>query len=88
MFNRLYEVSLSVVFNTNNNTLLKISSDDVIHSFRIPELGLKIDAVPGRVKELVLQNFKKSFGVYSGQCSEICGILHSNMPILAVCFPL
>ena len=54
-------------------------SEDVIHSFTIPDLGFKLDCVPGRLN----QGFMSShfFGVFFGQCSEICGVDHSFMPI-------
>jgi heme/copper-type cytochrome/quinol oxidase subunit 2 len=55
------------------------TSSDVIHSFAVPALGLKLDAVPGRLnQQFVLPN---SVGLFYGQCSEICGANHSFMPI-------
>lgn len=57
-----------------------ISSGDVIHSYACPALGIKCDAYPGRLNQIsVLINREGSF---FGQCSEICGILHSSMPIV------
>lgn len=56
-----------------------ITSIDVIHSFSIPELGIKIDAVPGRLNSVNFEILKP--GVYFGQCSEICGTGHSFIPI-------
>lgn len=56
-----------------------ITSQDVIHSWAIPSIGVKIDAVPGRLNQV---NFIISRpGVYFGQCSELCGANHSFMPI-------
>lgn len=56
------------------------SSGDVIHSYACPALGIKCDAYPGRLNQVsVLVNREGSF---FGQCSEICGILHSSMPIV------
>ena len=56
------------------------SSGDVIHSYACPDLGIKCDAYPGRLNQVsVLVNREGSF---FGQCSEICGILHSSMPIV------
>jgi len=57
-----------------------ITSSDVIHSWAIPSLGVKVDALPGRLN----QSFSliKRLGLFSGQCSEICGMNHSFMPIL------
>lgn len=56
-----------------------ITSEDVIHSWRIPSLGLKVDAIPGRINQLFI--FSNILGVLTGQCSEICGANHSFMPI-------
>ncbi|HZU65043.1 MAG TPA: cytochrome c oxidase subunit II [Novosphingobium sp.] len=53
---------------------------DVIHSFAVPSLWFKLDAVPGRINEKVL--FIKEPGVYYGQCSELCGVRHGYMPIV------
>nr|QDP17880.1 cytochrome c oxidase subunit 2 [Parachtes teruelis] len=58
---------------------LIISSFDVIHSWTVPSIGLKVDAVPGRLNQLFTL-FSRP-GVYIGQCSEICGANHSFMPI-------
>lgn len=57
-----------------------ITSRDVIHSFGVPSLGVKCDAYPGRLNQVSL--FINREGVFYGQCSEICGILHSSMPIV------
>ena len=51
----------------------------MIHSFAVPSLWFKLDAVPGKVNERVL--FIKEPGVYYGQCSELCGARHGYMPI-------
>jgi cytochrome c oxidase subunit 2 len=58
---------------------LKVTSpdDDVIHSWWIPALGGKIDAIPGRVNETWFEVSKP--GVYKGQCAELCGLEHANM---------
>ena len=56
-----------------------ITSTDVIHSFAVPSIGLKIDAIPGRINQLF--NIPIRVGVFFGQCSEICGSNHSFMPI-------
>lgn len=58
---------------------LLITAADVIHSFAIPSAWFKLDAVPGRINEKVLQIDRE--GVYYGQCSELCGARHSFMPI-------
>lgn len=56
-----------------------ISSDDVIHSFSIPSLGVKLDAIPGRINQINVYILKE--GLYLGQCTELCGIQHAYMPI-------
>lgn len=61
------------------NTRLLISSTDVIHSFAIPSLAIKVDAVPGRVNQLFCKPNRR--GIFFGQCSEICGTYHSFIPI-------
>nr|QHD26496.1 cytochrome c oxidase subunit II [Lepidotrigona flavibasis] len=58
---------------------LIVTSSDVIHSWTIQSLGIKVDAVPGRINQLNLFSIRP--GLYFGQCSEICGVNHSFMPI-------
>ncbi|HWU02514.1 MAG TPA: cytochrome c oxidase subunit II [Novosphingobium sp.] len=58
---------------------------DVIHSFAVPSLWFKIDAVPGRINERLM--FIKEPGVYYGQCSELCGARHGYMPIVVEALP-
>jgi cytochrome c oxidase subunit 2 len=58
---------------------LLITSNDVIHSWTIPSFGSKMQAVPGRVTATWFKPDK--IGVYYGQCSVLCGKLHSGMPI-------
>jgi len=57
-----------------------VTSNDVIHSWTVPRLGVKVDAFPGRLNQIFL--FSKRLGLFTGQCSEICGMNHSFMPIL------
>jgi cytochrome c oxidase subunit II len=56
---------------------LHLLSDDVIHSFWVPQLGGKRDVVPGQMNELTLEAFVP--GTYLGQCAEFCGLSHANM---------
>jgi len=56
-----------------------VTGADVIHSFAVPSLGVKVDAIPGRQNQTVV--YLKHPGVYRGQCSEICGVNHGFMPI-------
>lgn len=58
---------------------LKITARDVIHSWAMPQFTLKVDAVPGRLNQLWFKVDQP--GIYYGQCSELCGKDHSNMPI-------
>nr|UPX88254.1 cytochrome c oxidase subunit II [Sida crystallina] len=76
---RLLEVDNRVVLPYLTQVRLLISAADVIHSWTVPSLGVKADAVPGRLNQLNLM-FNRS-GVFYGQCSEICGANHSFMPI-------
>lgn len=56
-----------------------VTREDVLHAWAIPRLGLKVDAVPGRLNQLRVE--MNSVGVFYGQCSEICGANHSFIPI-------
>jgi cytochrome c oxidase subunit 2 len=64
---------------------LQTMGADVIHSFAVPSLWFKLDAVPGRINERVLTI--KEPGVYYGQCSELCGARHGYMPIVVEALP-
>lgn len=63
-----------------------ISAEDVLHSWAVPTLGVKIDAVPGRLNQTAFIIARS--GVFYGQCSEICGANHSFMPIVVEAVPL
>nr|WLD06748.1 cytochrome c oxidase subunit 2 [Dermacentor reticulatus]WLD06761.1 cytochrome c oxidase subunit 2 [Dermacentor reticulatus]WLD06774.1 cytochrome c oxidase subunit 2 [Dermacentor reticulatus]WLD06787.1 cytochrome c oxidase subunit 2 [Dermacentor reticulatus]WLD06800.1 cytochrome c oxidase subunit 2 [Dermacentor reticulatus] len=76
---RLLETDNNLVIPVNTNIKFLISSTDVIHSWTIPSLGLKMDAVPGRLNQCFSSSNRP--GMYFGQCSEICGANHSFMPI-------
>jgi len=76
---RLLEVDNRVIVPVETNVKVLLTSYDVIHSWAVPSLGLKTDAVPGRVNETWFRITKP--GVYYGQCSEICGVGHGFMPI-------
>ena len=64
---------------------LQTTGADVIHSFAVPSLWFKLDAVPGRINEKQLTI--KEPGVYYGQCSELCGARHGYMPIVVEALP-
>ncbi len=66
-----------MVVPTNTTVVLKITASDVIHSWWIPQLGGKADAVPGQINETWFKISKP--GTYSGQCAELCGSNHADM---------
>nr|AHA47091.1 cytochrome c oxidase subunit II [Liposcelis paeta] len=76
---RFLEVDHSLILPLLTQTRILISSNDVIHSWTVPSLGIKIDANPGRLNMGWLYSYR--VGYYYGQCSEICGVNHSYMPI-------
>lgn len=77
---RMLEVDNRVIIPELTHVRFIVTAADVIHSFAVPALGIKIDAYPGRLNQAsVLINRE---GTFYGQCSEICGILHSSMPIV------
>jgi cytochrome c oxidase subunit 2 len=76
---RLLEVDNRLIIPWNEHVRFLISSADVLHSWSIPSLGVKMDACPGRLNQVSL--FLNRPGVFYGQCSEICGVNHSFMPI-------
>ncbi len=77
---RMLEVDNRVILPELTHVRFIITAGDVIHSFAIPSLGIKCDAYPGRLNQVSV--FINREGVFYGQCSEICGILHSSMPIV------
>lgn len=78
--NRLLEVDYKLLIPIQTHIRFLVTGADVLHSFAVPSLGLKIDAVPGRLNQTGV--FIKRAGVFFGQCSEICGANHSFMPIV------
>lgn len=82
---RTLETYKRVVLPTNTHIRLLVSATDVLHSWTIPSFGLKVDACPGRLNQMNL--FIKRFGVFFGQCSEICGVNHGFMPIVILTVP-
>nr|AIW64171.1 cytochrome c oxidase subunit II [Cheirogaleus medius]AIW80630.1 cytochrome oxidase subunit II [Cheirogaleus medius] len=83
---RLLEVDNRVVLPTEMSIRMLISSEDVLHSWTVPSLGVKTDAIPGRLNQATLMSSRP--GIYYGQCSEICGANHSFMPIVLELVPL
>jgi len=76
---RLLEVDNAIVLPIDTHIRLIITAVDVLHSWAVPALGVKVDAVPGRLNQSSM--FIKRQGVYYGQCSELCGVNHGFMPI-------
>nr|WHW95974.1 cytochrome c oxidase subunit 2 [Aneura pinguis]WHW96016.1 cytochrome c oxidase subunit 2 [Aneura pinguis] len=83
---RLLEVDNRMVVPAKTHLRMIITSADVLHSWAVPSLGVKCDAVPGRSNQTSI--FIKREGVYYGQCSELCGTNHAFMPIVVEAVPL
>lgn len=79
---RLLEVDNPLYLPVGHNVRLHITSDDVLHAFAVPSLGVKVDAVPGRLNVAYVNVLRK--GIFFGQCSELCGVNHGYMPIKIV----
>nr|YP_010535339.1 cytochrome c oxidase subunit II [Morimospasma tuberculatum]UYB77590.1 cytochrome c oxidase subunit 2 [Morimospasma tuberculatum]WEY30148.1 cytochrome c oxidase subunit 2 [Morimospasma sp.] len=77
---RLLEVDNRMVMPYETQIRLLVTAADVIHSWTIPSLGVKIDATPGRLNQVSFMLNRT--GLFYGQCSEICGANHSFMPIV------
>nr|AVE15481.1 cytochrome c oxidase subunit II [Hestiasula sp. JZ-2017] len=77
---RSLEVDNRTTLPINTLTRMLITSEDVIHSWTIPSVGIKADATPGRMNQATFW-FNRP-GIFYGQCSEICGANHSFMPIV------
>nr|YP_009510161.1 cytochrome c oxidase subunit II [Oreonectes daqikongensis]YP_010745312.1 cytochrome c oxidase subunit II [Troglonectes daqikongensis]AXF80675.1 cytochrome c oxidase subunit II [Oreonectes daqikongensis]WET58894.1 cytochrome c oxidase subunit II [Troglonectes daqikongensis] len=83
---RLLETDHRMVIPMESPIRVLVSAEDVLHSWAIPSLGVKMDAVPGRLNQTAFIASRP--GVFYGQCSEICGANHSFMPIVAEAVPL
>lgn len=83
---RLLEVDNRLVVPVNTQTRIITTALDVIHAWTIPSLGVKADAVPGRLNQLIFR--AKRVGLFYGQCSEICGANHRFMPIKIEVIPI
>lgn len=82
---RLLQVDKPLWLPVNTHIRFMITSADVIHSWAVPALGVKVDAVPGRLNQTFL--FINQSGRFFGQCSEICGANHGFMPIEIIAVP-
>nr|YP_008592418.1 cytochrome c oxidase subunit II [Pseudorhombus cinnamoneus]AFC88445.1 cytochrome oxidase subunit 2 [Pseudorhombus cinnamoneus] len=83
---RLLEADSRMVTPMESPVRLLVSADDVLHSWTVPALGVKVDAVPGRLNQTTFIMSRP--GVFFGQCSEICGANHSFMPIVVEAVPV
>ena len=77
---RLLDVDNKLIIPVDCHIRLIITGSDVLHSFAVPSLGLKLDAVPGRLNQVSFLCERP--GTFYGQCSEICGVWHGFMPIV------
>nr|QWC53756.1 cytochrome c oxidase subunit [Rhizoctonia solani] len=77
---RLLDVDNRVIVPVDTHIRFIVTATDVIHDFAVPSLGLKIDAVPGRLNQTSVLVQRE--GVFYGQCSEICGVYHGFMPVV------
>nr|YP_010555487.1 cytochrome c oxidase subunit 2 [Ramaria rubella]UYR22238.1 cytochrome c oxidase subunit 2 [Ramaria rubella] len=75
---RLLEVDQKVIVPVDTHIRLIVTAADVLHDYAVPSLGIKLDAVPGRLNQASM--FAEREGVFYGQCSEICGVYHGFMP--------
>ena len=83
--NYLLEVDKPLVLPANTRIKFLITADDVIHSWWVPALGWKRDAIPGFINEAWTEIMEP--GVYRGQCAELCGKDHGFMPIVLHVLP-
>nr|ARH54678.1 cytochrome c oxidase subunit 2 [Tachinus subterraneus] len=77
---RLLDVDNRIAVPYNSQIRMMVTAADVLHSWTIPALSVKIDATPGRLNQISF--FLNRSGIFFGQCSEICGANHSFMPIV------
>nr|YP_010000420.1 cytochrome c oxidase subunit II [Nicator chloris]QOD96293.1 cytochrome c oxidase subunit II [Nicator chloris] len=83
---RLLEVDHRAIVPAESKVRVIVTADDVLHSWAVPSLGVKTDAIPGRLNQTAFLASRP--GVFYGQCSEICGANHSFMPIVVEAVPL
>ena len=83
---RLLEVDNRLVLPIKTEIRVLVSSMDVIHSWTVPSLGVKADAIPGRLNQLSINSSRT--GIFYGQCSEICGANHRFIPIILELIPM
>jgi heme/copper-type cytochrome/quinol oxidase subunit 2 len=67
------------LFPVDTNVRVMVTADDVLHSWAVPSFGVKVDCVPGRLNQVHVT--VNRLGHFFGQCSELCGVNHAQMPI-------
>jgi cytochrome c oxidase subunit 2 len=77
---RLLDVDNRITVPVNCHVRIIVTASDVLHSFAVPSLGIKIDATPGRLNQVSF--IAERIGTFYGQCSEICGVFHGFMPVV------
>nr|YP_009409205.1 cytochrome c oxidase subunit II [Archichauliodes deceptor]AOX48538.1 cytochrome c oxidase subunit II [Archichauliodes deceptor] len=82
---RLLDVDNRIILPMLSQIRILVTATDVLHSWTVPSLGVKIDATPGRLNQTSF--FMNRPGLFYGQCSEICGANHSFMPITIESIP-
>ena len=80
--NRVFTTANEIHIPVGEPVLIKLESSDVIHSFWVPSLTGKMDAITGRQNQIQLQADRP--GIYRGQCAEYCGLQHAHMGVLVV----
>ena len=83
---RLIDVDNRIVLPTNSHIRVIVTAADVLHSWTVPSLGVKIDATPGRLNQTNI--YINRSGLFFGQCSEICGVNHRFIPIVIESIPV
>nr|YP_010007684.1 cytochrome oxidase subunit 2 [[Candida] auris]QNR39896.1 cytochrome oxidase subunit 2 [[Candida] auris]WDD58103.1 COX2 [[Candida] auris]WDD58114.1 COX2 [[Candida] auris]WDD58125.1 COX2 [[Candida] auris]WDD58136.1 COX2 [[Candida] auris] len=83
---RLLDTDTSIIVPVDTHVRFIVTANDVMHSFTVPSLGLKVDATPGRLNQV--SALMQRTGVYYGQCSELCGVNHALMPMKVECVPI
>jgi len=76
---RLLEVNNALILPSDRTIRVIVTATDVLHSWAVPSFGIKIDAVPGRLNQVLFKLNRE--GIFYGQCSELCGTGHGFMPI-------
>jgi cytochrome c oxidase subunit 2 len=83
---RLLDVDNHIMIPVDCHIRFIASASDVLHSFAVPSLGIKIDCCPGRLNQVSV--LVERAGTYYGQCSELCGTYHGFMPVVIEAVPV